>query len=271
MEARGVIGGFTTPTIGARVHAADGTRLFASFLPGPASSTAVLLAHGFGANRRKPAYARLAEALATVIPVLTLDLRGHGGSAGRSTFGDREREDVLGGLRWLAGAGYRHQVAIGVSMGATAVIRAGASGVDLAGMVTVSGPAWFRTRAPEGPLVRLETLWHSPWRRAGVRAALGIDLAAPSAFTATEHPAEAIARVRAPLLVVHGRDDAYFPLDDARALAAGAGGQATLWAEPDGFGHAEDGLTPAFVARLAAAVEQVIVTGRFPADPAGGS
>lgn len=67
-----------------------------------------------------------------------------------------------------------------------------------------------------------------------------------------------------PLLVVHGEDDHLFPLDGARALHAAAGEPRTLWVEPPGFGHAEDGVTPAFADRLAEAVAAVVQTGRWP-------
>jgi uncharacterized protein len=285
LETRGVLAGLPHPRVEARLRAEDGTRLTGTYLPaslarpvgsrsrgcpvGPAPSTAVLLLHGFGANHRKPAYARLATGLARCLPVLALDLRGHGRSAGRSTLGDHEAGDVAAGVRWLQGFGHAEVVLVGVSMGATAALHAAAAGVPAAAVVTVSAPGWFRDRAETAPMRRLEGIWHSPSQRLLLRLLTGIALAGPAAWRSPPHPAEMAAALRIPLLAVHGRDDAYFPVGDAHALVAARGDGAVLWEEPAGFGHAEDGLTPAFVAALGDAVVEVAASGRFPRRPGG--
>lgn len=278
-ETRGWLGGFGGTTVTARLRATDGTWLIGSLLPGPAQhGAAIVLAHGFGASRRKPAYARLAEGLATTAPVLSLDLRGHGGSGGASTLGDRERADVVAAVDWLEGLGFERVVLVGASMGATAVLHAAARelgdtgevevvasrSAQVAGLVLISAPAWFRDPAPAGPLRRLERVWHDPLRRTALGLGLGIRLAPPSAWSDPPTSTELVGRIAVPTLVVHGADDAYFPLEDALALHAAAGGPVQLWAEPVGFGHAEDGLGPAMVARLTAAVGVVLRDGVFP-------
>jgi hypothetical protein len=96
-----------------------------------------------------------------------------------------------------------------------------------------------------------------------LRLGLGVRLAGPERWGHPPHPVEMLSQVRAPVLVVHGEDDAYFPLSDAEELAAAAGGAATLWREPAGFGHAEDGLLD----HLADA--ELVVTGRRK-HPGGG-
>jgi uncharacterized protein len=279
LEARGVLGGLPGPRVQARLRADDGTRLVGTYLPGPAvasasapagsRSVAVLLLHGFGGSHRKPAYARLASGLARRMPVLALDLRGHGGSGGRSTLGDHEVGDVVAGVRWLRAFGHDEVVLVGLSMGGTAVLHAAAAGVPAAAVVTVSAPAWFRDRAETPPMRRLEGVWHSPAQRLLLRLLVGITLAGPEAWRSPPHPAELAAAIRVPLLVVHGTDDAYFPLADAHALVAGRGDGAVLWEEPDGFGHAEDGLTPRFVVALGGAIVEMVASGRFPVRPSG--
>ena len=261
------MGGHEAPHVEARLRATDGTRLSASYLPGPGGGSAVLLAHGFAANRRKPAYAGLADGLAARLPVLALDLRGHGASAGWSTFGDREALDIEAGAAWLRAMGHDTIVAVGLSMGATAVLHAASGDLDLAGVVAISAPARFRDVPETDPTRRLKRLWDSPGRRRALRLVLGVRLAGPEQWRAPMHPVEMAARLRAPLLVVHGRDDAYFPVADAEALA-GAAGTSALWVEPPGFGHAEDGLTPTFIASLSEAVLGVAREGRFPSRPA---
>jgi uncharacterized protein len=266
LEARGVLGDHATPAATVRLRAADGVRLTASYLPGPSDARlAVLVAHGFAANRRKPAYARLADGLAREAPVLALDLRGHGRSDGRSTWGDHEAEDIAAGVAWLQRFGHDRVVLVGVSMGATAVLHAGSRGAPIAGLMAVSAPAWFRDQPETAPMVRLQQLWHSRVQRAVLRWAVGVHLGAPDEWRSPPHPAEMARTLRCPLLVVHGEDDAYFPMGDAEALVAARGDGAVLWREPAGFGHAEDGLTDAMVDRLTTAIATLGTTGRFPA------
>lgn len=253
LEVRGLVGGFHATHVHARLRAVDGVPLAGTYLPSRGGSTAVLLAHGFAANRRKPAYARLADGLATWLPVLSIDLRGHGESGGWSTVGDREALDVEAGAVWLRSMGHR-VVALGLSMGGTAVLHAGARGLDLAGVVTISAPGRFRERAETDATRRLERIWASPGHRRALRLVTGVRLEGRDRWRRPPHPVEMAARLRAPLLVVHGHDDAYFPVADAQALARAAGGPSTLWLEPRGFGHAEDGLTPAFIEMLVDAI-----------------
>jgi uncharacterized protein len=265
LEARGVVGGHHAHHVATRLRTADGTRLAGTYLPGPnRAPTAVLLLHGFAANRRKPAYARLADGLAEAVPVLALDLRGHGGSGGTCTFGDHEVADVEAGLRWLRALGHRHVVTVGLSMGGTAALHAASLGAATDAVVAISAPAWFRDVPDTDALRRLHTVWHRRSARAGLRVVLGVNLAGPTAWRSPPHPVEMVTRIHQPLLVVHGADDAYFPPTDADALAAVAAGPTTLWQEPAGFGHAEDGLRPDVIARLRAAIVAVTTADRFP-------
>jgi pimeloyl-ACP methyl ester carboxylesterase len=267
LEARGVLGRHAALHSHTRLVAADGTPLAGTHLAGPADAPgAVLLLHGFAANRRKPAYARLADDLSQVCGVLALDLRGHGGSGGKCTWGDLEVEDVRAGLRWLRAYGYRRVALLGLSMGGTAAIHATTvpdAGIDV--LATISAPAWFHRPPPTQPLQRLHAVWHSPLRRAALRAGLGVTLASPHLWRDPPHPADMARKVTVPWLVVHGEDDAYFPIVEAEALAAAAAGPVTVWREPIGFGHAEDGLAPPFVAALSAALTAGLRGERFPA------
>lgn len=268
LEVRGVVGGHRQPHALVGLTAADGTRLAGSYLAGPATtSTAVLLLHGFLAHRRKPAYAALADELADRFPVLALDHRGHGASAGRSTLGDHEAEDVAAGVAWLRRHGRAHVVVVGASMGATSALHAVARGTTPDALVTISAPAWFREEGESAALAQLRRIWERPLTRAGVRAVLGVRVAGPAAWRAPPHPAEMAASVRIPWLVVHGDDDHYFPPSDADVLHAAAPGPAVRWREPAGFGHAEDGFTSAFARRLGDAVVAVARDGRFPPRP----
>ena len=266
LEVRGLVGGHTAPHVQTRLRSSDGVLLTGSYLPGAGAEQgpAVLLAHGFAAHRRKPAYARLADGLAARLPVLALDLRGHGDSGGWSTFGDREALDIEAGVEWLRAMGHREVVGLGLSMGATAALHAAARGTRFDGLVLISAPARFRAVPETDPTRRLKRLWDSPGHRRVLWLVTGVRLAGPEQWRRPDHPVEMAGGVSAPLLVVHGRDDGYFPVDDARALMAAAAGPCTLWLEPAGFGHAEDGLTPPFIDDLRAAVVHASECGAFP-------
>lgn len=266
LEIRGLVGAHRAPHGTVRVSAADGTSLAGSYLPGPTpDAPAVLLLHGFAARRSKPAYAYLADELSREHHVLTLDLRGHGGSRGTCTLGDRECLDVSAGIEWLRGWGHPWVAVVGLSMGGTSVLHGAAAGAAPDAVVTVSTPARFRDDPPPGPLRRLDRVWRSRALRLMLRVALGVTVVAPERWDGLADPVVLAAGSRVPLLAVHGRDDAYFPPSDAEDLATRAAGPATSWIEPVGFGHAEDGVTAAFAARLSAALLHARATGAFPA------
>lgn len=263
LEVRGIVGGHHAPNRPVRIRTDDGLVLAGSWLPGPhLDAPVVVLAHGFAASRRKPAYAFLADVLAGHVHVLSIDLRGHGDSPGECTFGDAERHDVTAAVRAVRDAGHRQVVAVGLSMGGTAVLHAVAEGAEVEAVVAISTPAWLgRVDAPGAHQVNV--LWTTPWKRLAFRWLAGVRLVPPGRWIPFAHPRDLAAKIQTPLLVVHGDDDTYFPLDDASELAAAAGGPSTLWIE-HGFGHAEDGVTPAFAHRLGMAVHHVLEHGRFP-------
>jgi molybdopterin converting factor small subunit len=64
-------------------------------------------------------------------------------------------------------------------------------------------------------------------------------------------PVEAVPLIApTPLLIVHGDQDPYFPVDHPLSLAAAAQGAAELWLEP-GLGHAENAVGGPLLARIA--------------------
>lgn len=267
LEARGTLGGHRSPHTRRGLRTTDGVWLSAAWLPGPARSRptadvpAVVVLHGFAASAGKPAYARLADTLQHDATVLAVDLRGHGRSGGWSTLGDRERHDVAAAVAALRGDGHRHVTLVGVSMGATSAVHAVATDTAVDALVLVSGPGYLPDEPRTAPLRQLHRHWHSPFSRAVMRWGLRVRVSPPASWSRPRHPAD-IVPDDLPTLVVHGHDDAYFPVDDARALAAGP--RAVLWLE-DGFGHAEDGLTPAWCGQLRRALAVQVRTGGFEA------
>lgn len=288
----GVTPGIAAPHDDVEVFTADGVRLSGSYLPGPAAGVArtevpaVVLAPGFAGHRTKPAYALLAERLSARAAVLSLDLRGHGGSGGRCTFGAREGFDVAAAGAWLRRRGHRWVGAVGSSMGGTAVLRA--AGLAPPGLFdavcAISAPAVWGSPSGAGGqahgVADVPVLEETPamrdirrtitvaWYRALVGAVLHVRIA-PSVWTGEDRspraPLEVVGRIApVPLLLVHGEDDHYFSAEQAQLLHGAAGEPRTLWREPPGFGHAEDGFRRPFGDRLATAVAEVAASHRWP-------
>jgi alpha-beta hydrolase superfamily lysophospholipase len=112
--------------------ATDGTHLRGWWIPAPSrdhSTRTVVVCHGLGGN--KSSQLLLARDL---IPagynVLVFDFRAHGESAGQiTTYGDLERRDVLGAVRWIRATHAEQSetlFGVGVSTGAAALIAAAA-------------------------------------------------------------------------------------------------------------------------------------------------
>ena len=229
------------------LRAADGVRLFAAVLPGPddAPLTVVLL-HGFLNSSRSPKVHAFARALATRVHVVVPDLRGHGASAGHTTFGLREPLDVAAAVRLARARWSAPVVTVGTSLGGfVALLHAGThDGVD--GVVAVSAPGYWLRADREGSkrLVRL------------IRARAGRALAAALLRTRIgivgDEQAEidrAVASIApAFTLLVHDRDDTYFGPEHAEHLYETASDPKEIW-WVDG-GHGSDLLTPEFAERL---------------------
>jgi pimeloyl-ACP methyl ester carboxylesterase len=190
--------------------------------------------------------------------VVSLDLRGHGRSAGSSTVGDLEVLDVDAAVRWAHALGHRRVATLGFSLGGAVVVRHaalhGTPEDSVAAVAAVSAPSrwWYRGTRP----MRLaHWAFERPHGRAvlrhGYRTRVDGRHWDPSRPEAWCEPPDVLAPRIAPvpLLVVHGDRDAYFPLEHAEALYAAAGDPKELWVEP-GFGHAEAAAPAELVRRI---------------------
>ena len=242
----------------------DGERLAAVHVPRPAGKgrkkglreACIVLAHGFTGAMERPAFRAVARGLSPYAGLLLFDFRGHGGSTGRSTLGDREVLDVDAAVAAARGLGYRQVVTCGWSMGASVVVRQAAltGGVDA--VIAVSGPSRWHVR-DSIPMRKLMWLVETKPGRAVARRAYNVRIGETWARD-PESPVEVVGKVApTPLLVVHGRDDHYFGIDHAQALYAAAGQPSELWLV-DGFGHAEAGATPELLERIGAHVQVML-------------
>ncbi|MFJ9641213.1 alpha/beta hydrolase [Streptomyces sp. NPDC101178] len=241
-----------------------------------ADTPVFVVAHGFTGSVDRPAVRRAARVFSQRAAVITFSFRGHGRSGGRSTVGDREVLDLAAAVVWARSLGHRRVVTVGFSMGGSVVLRHGAlytdasdardravrvpvrerrteahSGAHSDAVVSVSSPARWYYRGT-APMRRLHWVVTRPSGRLVGRYGLRTRIATDDWDPVPLSPVAAVPLIApAPLLLVHGDRDPYFPLDHPRMLADAAGeGGAELWLER-GMGHAENAADDALLARIA--------------------
>ncbi len=218
--------------------------------PGVSRGLVLVIAHGFTGDADRPHVRRVAQVFARYGAVVTFSFRGHGRSGGRSTVGDREVLDLAAAVAWARELGHTRVVTVGFSMGGSVVLRHAAldaGGVDA--VVSVSAPArWFYRGT--APMRRLHWLVTRPAGRLVGRYGLRTRIHHRRWDPVPLSPVEAVPRIApTPLLVVHGDQDAYFPLDHPRMLADAAGEHGELWVE-HGMGHAENAAPEPLLRRI---------------------
>lgn len=209
------------------------------WIAAPNSDSAFILVHGRNSNKKAMVdYASFFAGRGT--SVLLLDLRGHGESTpAYTTFGDKERYDILGALDFLAqrGIGTDKKVGIlGLSMGATAAYLAAMdadaldpSSVDIlvfdSGIADVPGSI----RANSQKAVGCATTFLLP-------GALFLTMLRSGADFEAANPITHAGDLSIPILFVIHTNDETVPFDDQkRLLDAYAGPKDSLIFE--GLGH----------------------------------
>jgi pimeloyl-ACP methyl ester carboxylesterase len=245
-------GSVTTQSTRQRLLADDGVVVAAEHRAAESGSRdlAIVVAHGFMLHTRHPHVRKVAAWLDAFAGVVSVDLRGHGRSAGMSTLGWYEVHDVEAAVAWARWLGYRRIVTLGFSLGAAVVLRHAAlrGGVDR--VAAVSGPGqWYYRGTP-----RMRMLHHlilNPSGRLAIRAIRRTRVSAvPWADPGPLDPVAAAGELDVPLLIVHGDRDDLFPSDHAWRLRNAAGERGELWLVP-GFGHAEAAVDQRLTGRIA--------------------
>ncbi|WTB99830.1 alpha/beta hydrolase [Streptomyces althioticus] len=219
-------------------------------VPGDSQGLVFVIAHGFTGDADRPHVRRVAQVFARYGAVVTFSFRGHGRSGGRSTVGDREVLDLAAAVAWARELGHTRVVTVGFSMGGSVVLRhAALDAGDVDAVVAVSAPArWFYRGT--APMRRLHWLVTRPSGRLVGRYGLRTRIHHRQWDPVPLSPTEAVPRIApTPLLVVHGDQDAYFPLDHPRMLAEAAGEHGELWVE-HGMGHAENAAPEPLLRRI---------------------
>jgi uncharacterized protein len=179
----------------------------------------VLVMHGWGAN---------AAVMAPVVPplheaglaVLLIDARCHGNSADEAfTSMPRFAEDMAAGLQWLRqqpGIAHERLALLGHSVGAAAALLHASQHHDVRAVVSLSAFAH-----PREVMRRLMAEKRVPYPVLGWYVNRHVQRVIGASFDAIA-PLHTVARVRCPVLLVHGRGDTTVPFSDALRLRAAA-------------------------------------------------
>jgi pimeloyl-ACP methyl ester carboxylesterase len=209
-----------------------------------------VVAHGFTNSVARAPLHRLAGWLRPFGEVRALDFRGHGGSGGGSAVGgDPEVLDVDAAVRAARAAGAGAVVTVGLSMGGGVVLRQAALGRHRPdAVVSVSAVGrWYVRDTP--PMRRVHWLLETTAGRRLAARLVRLRLGEPWPVPPPS-PLEVVHRIApTPLLLVHGDEDPYFPLELFRSLARAAGPAAAVEVVA-GMGHAESGITAPLVERI---------------------
>jgi len=182
----------------------------------------VIVCHGLAASKSN--HLTLAKDL---VPngynVLIFDFRAHGESGGQlTTFGDLERRDVLGAVRWVrankAGESKR-LLGLGVSMGAAALIAAAAD--DSPEGKAIDAVAVYGTYDALGPLVKTmaDSYFVPPVNWLAVHVGLPLASVQTGRDLAAFSPAAEIGKLwPRPVLVIHGVADGTIDFNRGEAL-----------------------------------------------------
>jgi pimeloyl-ACP methyl ester carboxylesterase len=229
---------FSVPGRSIDLLTTDGIRIFGTELGnvGTAHDRGWIFVHGLLAHHRAPGPKEFAESLTRYGPVWAIDLRGHGLSSGKCTLGNLEALDVAAAVGHARNQTDRPLILVGFSMGAAACIRAAALYAEVDAVVAVSGPAeWHGTRRWAAHVTR--AIWKTPGGTTLLRHLTGVRIRA--GWLESESPVSVIGKIApAPVLVVHGTADQFFPLDEAQLLFENAQEPKDLWMVKGG-GHAE--------------------------------
>jgi pimeloyl-ACP methyl ester carboxylesterase len=224
-------------TCGDATVTSGSTRLSAWFYkPERPNGRAIILLHGVGSARTNMVgfgYFFLKSGYSVLEP----DLRGHGQSAGFTTYGLLEEQDIHAWANWLfSQPGITSLYGFGASLGGSVLLESLRAEPRFRAVVAESAYSDFHSIANERLLRAIPQGWKwlaSPIVTSGLwwaRIRYSEDLNRASAV-------EVIRSSKVPVFLIHGLGDNLTSPDNSRRLAAANPATSTLWLVPGG-GHA---------------------------------
>lgn len=216
-----------------QLNDANGLSIAGWFVPGRAGEGAVLLLHGVRSNRLQM-LERARWLQREGIASLLIDLPSHGESHGeRITFGRREALGVQAALGWLRARLPSERIAaIGVSLGGASLLFAQRQ-PELDALVLESVYPTIVDAVQDRLTTRLGPAGASLAPLLLVQLPLRLDMSADQL-----RPIDAVADVRAPLLITAGTEDRSTRWPETEQLFAAAPEPKTLWPVP-GAAHVD--------------------------------
>ena len=249
---------------------ADGERISAVCDPWirtgdvPNDRPVFVVSHGFTGSWSIGDNRRIAAALAAHGAVVSLDHRGHAESTGECTLGSTEPQDIDAAIDWAHWLGAPTVITVGFSMGGSIVLRHAACadvGRKPVAVVSVSSAGFWFYQGTQ-PMRLLHRAVFSPVGRTLLRNGFGTRVNPnewQEPYPLDPSGAAALIAPR-PLLIVHGRQDTYFPVEHAESIKAAASRGAVergaidnteLWIL-DEFAHAESATSAELADRIGA-------------------
>lgn len=218
--------------------AEDGRTIRGWFFPAKAGTSArtLIFCHGMGGNRSiyLPLILPVGDTLQANI--LAFDFRGHGASDGHTvTFGGREKLDVRAAIEYLRRARpeqAREIIGFGISMGTAALVPAAAEVEPPLDAVILDCP--YATA--EELIDSMAGLVPAAVRPVLSQPAILIGSLDSGCWLPDVRSIDHIDRLRAPLLIIHDRDDELIPVEQAERLHKRAAEPKELWLT-EGYGH----------------------------------
>jgi hypothetical protein len=249
-------------------RAADGVELHGWWVGAPAPKGTVVLVHGLNRSRIEMVR-RVPFVHESGWNALVLDLRHHGASGGEATtFGVKEKQDVLAAAGLARERSPGPVVLWGVSLGAASAVLAGAEDAAVAGVISDSsfrslddtvrhhlqlfrGFRWWLRLVPSWPVADLALFWMG--RRGGFEPAAADVVSAARRLQGR------------PALFVANSDDRRMPKEIAFELREAAGERAQVLVVP---GRSHGGAWRDGTAAYAAAAADVLAAAAESAGPA---
>jgi dipeptidyl aminopeptidase/acylaminoacyl peptidase len=230
----------------------DEVQIAGWYVPHAGARRAIVLVHGKDSSRASEFGGRFVELAAALhargFAVLLIDMRGHGVSGdARFAFGLTERHDIMGATDWLRQQGFAPGSigVLGVSMGAAAAIGAAAEEPAIGALVADCSYAEIY------PLMQQHWTSASGLPELFLPSTIFVGRFIVGHDLTQARPVAEIGMIAAPVLIIHGAEDAFTPVANGRRLAAAAP-RAEYW-EVAGAPHAGSYLADpqAYVERVA--------------------
>ena len=119
----------------------DSEKIYANWFKND-NSGVILICHGLLEYKDSSTFRSISGEIAKNFDVLTIDMRGHGKSTGKYTYGAKEALDIQAGIDFLK-TRYSKTVLMGFSLGASVSLEAAVKNKCVDGLILISPPASF--------------------------------------------------------------------------------------------------------------------------------